>query len=129
MVLRGAVDAGWHRAAGPAGRDAPEGEGAEGVGRRAGLRCVMRIEAVFVQELSEAGVIRTAVFLEQGRADLRELDFQECFLVAEAFAAGSVIGAEPCVDLDGGAVDMEGRHVGRDDAGIGVAHAVVDAVE
>ena len=129
MVLRRAVDAGGHGAAGPAGRDAPEGEGAEGVGRRAGLGRVVRVEAVFVQELREPFVVRPTVFLEQGRADLGNLDFEQGFLVAQAFAAGAVISAEPRVDLDGRAVDVEGRDVGRDDAGVRSAHAVVDAVE
>ena len=72
----------------------------------------MRVVAVIVQELREAGVIRAAIFLEQRRADLRSLDLEEGVLIAQAFAAGAVIGAEPRVDLDGGAVDVEGRDVG-----------------
>ena len=40
MVLRGAVHAGRHGAAGPAGRDAPEREGAEGVGRKGYSLCL-----------------------------------------------------------------------------------------
>jgi hypothetical protein len=61
----------------------------------------MRVVAVIVQELREAGVIRAAIFLEQRRADLRSLDLEEGVLIAQAFAAGAVIGAEPRVDLDG----------------------------
>ena len=74
MVLRGAVDAGRRGAARPAGRDTSERECAEGVGLRAGLGCVMRIVAVFAQELDEAGVFRAAINFEQRRADRWNLD-------------------------------------------------------
>ena len=40
-----------------------------------------------------------------------------------------MVGEEPRVDLDGRAVDWERRGVGRDDAGVRAAHAVVGAVE
>ena len=129
MILRGAVDAGRHGAARPAGRDAPERERAEGVGSRAGLRRVVGVVAVLVQEFREAGVIRAAVFLEQGRADPRDLDLEERVFVTEAFAAGAVVRAEPGVDLDRCAVDVERCHVRRHGAGVRAAHAVVDAVE
>jgi hypothetical protein len=60
--------------------------------------------AVLVQEFREAGVIRASVFLEQRCAYLWDLDLQESVFVAESFAAGNVIRAEPRVALDGGAV-------------------------
>ena len=84
---------------------------------------------MFVEELGEPRVVRAAVFLEQCRADLGNLDLEQSILVAEAFAAGSLVGAEPRVDLDGRAVDVERRHVRRYGTGIRIAHAVVDAVE
>ena len=129
MVLRRAMDAGWHGAAGPSCRDAPEGEGAEGVGRRAWLGSVMRVVAVLLQELGETGVVLTAVFLEQRRADLGNRNLQQGVLVAQAFAARAVIGAEPGVDLDGRAVDVERRDVGRYRSGVRIAHAVIDAIK
>ena len=76
MVLRRTMDAGRHGAAGPAGRDAPEGEGAEGVGRGTRLGCVVGVVAMLVQELGEAGVVRPAVFFEQRRADFGYIDFE-----------------------------------------------------
>ena len=76
MVLRGAVNAGRNRAARPARGDTPEREGSEGVGRRARLGRVVRVVAVLVQEVREAGVIRAAVFVKQRRANLRNLYFE-----------------------------------------------------
>ena len=84
---------------------------------------------MLVQELGEAGVVLAAVFLEQRRANLGDRNLEQGVLIAEAFAAGAVVGAEPGVDLHGRAVDVEGCDVRRHGAGVRAAYAVVDAVE
>ena len=60
---------------------------------------------MLLQELGEAGVVRAAIFLEQGRADLRDFDLQPGVLIRQPFAASAEVGAEPGVDLDGRAID------------------------
>jgi hypothetical protein len=89
----------------------------------------MQIVVIFLQPISEGGFIGTIVLLQEFGADLWVIDFAEGVFVEEAFARGTVIGAEPGVRLHRGAVDVPGHDVGGNGAAVFVARITVNDVE
>ena len=123
------MDAWRDGAAGPVDGDAPEVADAEGKGLRAGDGGVVKVVVELAEVFREVRIVVAAEFREERGAEFGEVDLPQGLVIAQAFAARAVVGAEPGVGLDRGAVGVEGHHVGGDRAGMLVAGIAVDAVE
>lgn len=123
------MDTGRNRRVGPGAGNAPEIEMAETIRRGANSRRVVEIIVILRQPFGEIGIVPPTVDRKQPCAKRLVVDFAERVLGVQRFAERAVVGAEPGVGFDRGAVGVPGVDVGRNRAAFVVVRITVDDVQ
>lgn len=123
------MNAGWDDASWILCGNAPQMAGSEAVWARLGERGEMQIVGIFAEKFFKPGVVGSTVGSEQRGPSGGQFDVPLSVLVAQAFAARAMIGAQPRVRRPRSTVDVERKDIRTDRPAAFVTLIVVHAIK